>query len=269
MPQYERRYSPHTLAAYSLAALRIKARADMLGASSARVLQLESINSYLRGCVMHYAFIGVGRLGAILVGNLLQCGFVVTVYDVDENAARAAATKGALVAVSPGEAAADADAVITCLPSPTASAEVLLGPTGALATLRPGGTWIEMSTSDPAEIKRLSEIASGKALHTLEAPITGGIHRAAAGKMTTFVGGEESVYAEHLPALRAMCGTVLYMGPLGAGTTIKLITNMLCFIQLVATGQAFMLAKRSGLDLGRSEQAPRTALLMKTRANAF
>ena len=208
---------------------------------------------------MRYAFIGVGRLGSIMAANLLKKGFAVSAYDPDTSALESLSSLGAQSAVSAREAAAAADAVITCLPSPAASAEALRGPRGALAGLRREGTWIEMSTSDPAQIKQLAQEASAMGIEALEAPVTGGIHRAVAGKMTAFIGGEEAVYANHLPALRAMCGTVLYMGPLGAASTIKLITNLICFTQLVATGEAFMLAKRSGLDLRRVFEAIRAS----------
>ena len=198
---------------------------------------------------MRYAFIGLGRLGRILAVNLLKAGFAVSVYDRDADTGRQPLAVGARWASSPRDAASHADVAITCLPSPAQSTEVLTGTDGVLAALASGGSWIEMSTSDPQEVQRMAKIAFGKGVHTLEAPVTGGIHRAAVGKMTAFVGGERSIYELHLPALKGMCGTILYMGTLGSASTMKLITNMLCFIQLVATGDALMLAKRSGLDL--------------------
>jgi 3-hydroxyisobutyrate dehydrogenase len=204
---------------------------------------------------MRYAFIGLGRLGRVLASNLTRAGFTVSVYDRDVDAASSVVALGARWASSPRDVASNTDAVITCLPSPAQSAEVLDGAEGVLAGLVSGGTWIEMSTSDPQEVQRMAKIAAGKGIHTLEVPVTGGIHRAAVGEMTAFVGGERSVYESHLPALQGMCGRILYMGALGSASTIKLITNMLCFIQLVATGEALMLAKRSGLDLGEAFDA--------------
>jgi 3-hydroxyisobutyrate dehydrogenase len=198
---------------------------------------------------MRYAFIGLGRLGRVLASNLIEAGFTVSVYDRDVGADAPLVALGARRASSPRDAAGNSDAVITCLPSPAQSAEVLNGADGALSVLASGGSWIEMSTSDPQEIQRMAKIASGKGVHTLEAPVTGGIHRGAVGEMTAFVGGERSVYESHLPALQGMCGRILYMGALGSASTMKLITNMLCFVQLVATGEALMLARRSGLDL--------------------
>ena len=144
------------------------------------------------------------------------------------------------------------DAVITCLPSPSASAAVLTADNGVLAGLRSGGTWIEMSTTDQNEIARISKLAAERGIATLEAPVTGGVHRAAAGKITVLVGGERAVYETHHAALQAMGGAIFYMGELGKACVIKVITNMLAFIHLVAAGEALMLAKRGGLDLAQA-----------------
>jgi 3-hydroxyisobutyrate dehydrogenase len=123
---------------------------------------------------MRYAFIGLGRLGRVLASNLIKAGFTVSVYDRDVDAGAPLVALGARRASSPRDAAGNSDAVITCLPSPAQSAEVLNGADGALSVLASGGSWIEMSTSDPQEVQRMAKIASGKGVHTLEAPVTGG-----------------------------------------------------------------------------------------------
>jgi 3-hydroxyisobutyrate dehydrogenase len=123
---------------------------------------------------------------------------------------------------------------------------------GVLAALRPGCTWIEMSTTDQNEIARISKLAIERGIATLEAPVTGGVHRAAAGEITVLVGGERAVYEAHHAALQAMGGTIFYMGELGKACVIKVITNMLAFIHLVAAGEALMLAKRGGVDLAQA-----------------
>jgi 3-hydroxyisobutyrate dehydrogenase len=204
---------------------------------------------------MSYAFIGLGNLGKHLAASLLRAGFEVTVHDLDKQAAKSLIDVGAGWAASPKEAAAAAEAVITCLPSPAAAVAVLTGENGAFAGLGAGGAWIEMSTNDQHEIERLSEIAAAKGIATLEAPVTGGVHRAASGQITVLAGGEEAVYQAHLSALEAMGGAVFYMGPLGSASVIKVITNMLAFIHLVAAGEALMLAKKGGLDLAQSFEA--------------
>ena len=201
---------------------------------------------------MRYGFIGLGNLGRHLAASLLRGGFDLTVFDLNRDAARHLIENGAKWAQSPKDLARDVDAVITCLPSPAASATVLTAQDGVLNGLRAGGTWIEMSTTDQHEIERISVLAAARGIATLEAPVTGGVHRAAAGEITVLVGGDREVYATHLPALDAMGGFIFYMGGLGKACVIKVITNMLAFIHLVAAGEALMLAKRGGLDLAQA-----------------
>jgi 3-hydroxyisobutyrate dehydrogenase len=204
---------------------------------------------------MRYGFIGLGNLGVHLAGSLLREGFDLTVNDLNRAAAESLLAKGAAWADSPRDVASRVDAVITCLPSPSASTHVLTSENGVLAGLKPGGTWIEMSTTDQQDIERLSALAAARGIDTLEAPVTGGVHRAAAGDITVLVGGETEIFERHRPAFEAMGGEILHMGPLGKAAVIKVITNMLAFIHLVAAGEALMLAKRGGLDLAKAFHA--------------
>ena len=201
---------------------------------------------------MRYGFIGLGNLGAHLAGSLLRGGFALIVHDLSEPAAAPLISAGARWANSPGACAAASDAVITCLPSPAASRAVVTGERGVLDGLRSGCTWIEMSTNDRHEIEAIAALAAKKGIATLEAPVTGGVHRAASGEITVLVGGDAAVFEVHRPALQAMGGQVFHMGPLGKASVIKVITNMLAFIHLIAAGEALMLAKRGGLDLAQA-----------------
>jgi 3-hydroxyisobutyrate dehydrogenase len=201
---------------------------------------------------MRYAFIGLGNLGSHLAASLCREGFDVTVHDLNRQAADRHIALGAKWAASPAEAAANADAVITCLPSPKASDAVVNGERGVFSTLKRGGAWIEMSTTDQNEIARIAKLAAAKGIDVLEAPVTGGVHRAAAGEISVLVGGDKKVFDAHRPALEAMGGEIFHMGPLGSAAVIKVITNMLAFIHLVAAGEALMLAKRGGLDLAQA-----------------
>jgi 3-hydroxyisobutyrate dehydrogenase len=201
---------------------------------------------------LRYGFIGLGNLGKHLAASLLRQGFDLAVYDLNRDAARELIERGARWAQSPRDLAAGVDAVITCLPSPAASASVLTADDGVLNGLRAGGTWIEMSTTDQHEIERICGLAAARGIATLEAPVTGGVHRAAAGEITVLVGGDRAVYDTHRAALEAMGGSIFYMGELGKACVIKVITNMLAFIHLVAAGEALMLAKRGGLDLAQA-----------------
>ena len=201
---------------------------------------------------MKIGFIGLGNLGQHLAANLLRATFPVTVHDLRKETAAALIDAGATWAASPKQAARKADTVITCLPSPAAVSDVVAGENGVFEGLDNGGTWIDMSTNDLNEIKRLAALAETRGIASLEAPVTGGVHKAAAGEITVLVGGNKAVYEAHLPAFQAMGGTVIYMGRLGSASVIKVITNMLAFIHLVAAGEALMLAKRGGLDLTRA-----------------
>ncbi|RWA61576.1 MAG: NAD(P)-dependent oxidoreductase [Mesorhizobium sp.] len=202
-----------------------------------------------------YAFIGLGHLGGNLAASLVRNGFAVTVFDRDPAAIEHLVALGATAAASAAEAAARAGNAITCLPSPKVSETVLAGPDGLLDGLPIGGTWIEMSTNGRDEILRLSALTAAKGIDTLECPVTGGVHLAAAGKITALVGGDAALYECHRPAIEAMCAKSFLMGPLGSAAVIKVITNMLAFIHLVAAGEALMLARQGGLDLAQAYHA--------------
>jgi 3-hydroxyisobutyrate dehydrogenase len=202
--------------------------------------------------MMKIGFIGVGNLGVHLAASLLRAGFQVTVHDLNKNAAAGLLAAGAGWAVSPKQVAEAADSVFTCLPSPAAVTAVVAGDNGILEGLKPGGVWIDMSTNDLHEIKRLAALAAEKGIACLEAPVTGGVHKAASGEITVLVGGDVAIFEAQLPALQAMGGKVFHIGPLGSAAVIKVITNMLAFIHLVAAGEALMLAKRGGLDLAQT-----------------
>jgi 3-hydroxyisobutyrate dehydrogenase len=195
-------------------------------------------------------YIGLGALGRHLAGSLLKAGFPLTVYDIDRTCAIDLEREGAVCADTVLEVAQASDTVITCLPSPEIVNAVVAGEGGVLEGLAAGGTWIEMSTNDAHEIQRLAAIGAERDIETLESPVTGGVHRAAAGMITVLVGGRPAVYEAHREVFDTMGGRVFYVGDLGQASVIKVITNMLAFIHLVADGEALMLAKKGGVDLG-------------------
>ena len=201
---------------------------------------------------MKYGFVGLGHLGRHLAGSLLRGGFDVSVTDLDAGNAAALIAQGAHWAADAQAVAERVDAVITCLPSPAASLRVLAGERGILAGLRRGGTWIEMSTLDTNEVEKMAAMAAAKGIAMLEAPVTGGVHRAAAGEITVIAGGDTALFALHRPALEAMGGEIHHAGALGKAAVIKVITNMLAFVHLIAAGEALMLAKKGGIDLAQA-----------------
>lgn len=202
-----------------------------------------------------YAFVGLGHLGGELAASLLRHGFSLHVFDRDPAAIARLVALGAVPAESPQDAAAAAGSAITCLPSPQASEAVLSGERGLLFGLPRGAAWIEMSTNGRDHMLRLAELAAARDVATLECPVTGGVHLAAAGRLTALVGGEGALFERHRPAIEAMCTRAFLMGPVGSAAVIKVITNMLAFIHLVAAGEALMLARQGGLDLATAYHA--------------
>jgi 3-hydroxyisobutyrate dehydrogenase len=194
-------------------------------------------------------FVGTGQLGSKIVGRLVGAGVAVVVNDSSEEAAASSLAAGASWAPSPAAAASGADVVMTCLPRPDVVEAVVGGPGGVLESLRQGGCWIDISTNDVAVLKALSARAAELGVATLEAPVTGGVHKAALGELTVLVGGDRAVFADHLPLLQRIGSRVIYLGALGQASRMKVITNMLAFIHLVAVGEALTLAATSGIDL--------------------
>ena len=199
-----------------------------------------------------YGYVGLGNLGGHLAASLIRAGHSVTVYDRDPALAARHRDLGAGVAASVAELAGQVDHVFTCLPHPAASEAVLAE---LMTGLKPGATWIENSTLGRDDVLRLAGLARTCGVRMLEAPVTGGVHLAARGEITVLVGGEQELYDLHRPALQAIGSRIFHMGPLGSAAVIKVITNMLAFIHLVADGEALMLAKRGGLDLKTAWEA--------------
>jgi len=195
---------------------------------------------------MRYGFVGLGNLGRHLAANLARGGFDVAVHDLNPAAAAAALAVGATWAASVPALAAATDALITCLPSPQATAAVM---ELALPAMTAGSTWMEMSTNDFVEVEKIAARAAERGVNTLACPVTGGVHRAAAGAITVLVGGAREVFEAHRAALAAMGGRVIHLGGIEQAAVTKVATNMLAFIHLIAAGEALMLCAKAGVEL--------------------
>ena len=201
---------------------------------------------------MKIGFIGLGNVGGKLAGSLIRNNFDVTVREIDESLTNEFKLLGAKVAKSPKELAEQTDLIITSLPSPEVSAEVMESEDGVLNGLSENKIWLEMSTTDEDEVKRLGNKVISKKAIPLDGPVSGGCHRAATGNIAIFVGGERKAFEKILPALTVMGRKVLHTGELGSASVLKVITNYLASVHLVALGEAWTVAKKSNLDLAKT-----------------
>ena len=201
---------------------------------------------------MKIGFIGLGNVGGKLAGSLHRNKFNLTVYDLDKNVADDFKSKGLKIAKSIGELVQKVDVVITCLPSPKICSEVMLGKNGILENISMGKIWIEMSTTDQKEVNKLGNLVKEKKAIPLEAPVSGGCHRAATGNIAIFVGGEREAFNKVIPILACMGRKILHVGKLGSASILKVITNYLASVHLAALGEAWTIAKKHNLDLKKT-----------------
>ena len=201
---------------------------------------------------MKVGFIGLGNVGGKLANSLLRNKFNLMVRDLDNKLTKEFLKEGGSIADTPKELAENVDLIITCLPSPKICAEVMEGDDGVIRGLSKNKIWLEMSTSDESEIKRLGKIVKDKGAIPLDGPVSGGCHRAATGNIAIFVGGDRSAFEKILPVLTTMGRKILHTGELGSATILKVITNYLASTHLIALGEAWTVAKKSNLDLTKT-----------------
>jgi 3-hydroxyisobutyrate dehydrogenase len=202
-------------------------------------------------------FIGLGNVGGALAGNLLGHGVDLTVRDLDPERVAPLVKRGATAASSAQELAQRVDLVITCLPSPAVSAAVMEAPDGVLAGLSAGKIWLEMSTTDAAEARRLAARVEALGATALDCPVSGGCHRAATGNISIFAGGTRAAFERVLPVLAILGQRILHTGPVGSASVLKVITNYLCTVHLAALAEALTVAKVAGLDLNMAYEGIR------------
>lgn len=209
------------------------------------------------GAIMKIGFIGLGNVGGKLAGSLIRNGHDVTIRDLDDALVAAYVARGAKPAASPHDLGEQVDLIITCLPSPAASAAVAEGPDGFLPTLGPGKVWLEMSTTDYSEIIRLGALVEATGAMMMECPVSGGCHRADTGNIAIFAGGRREAFEFVLPILTAMGRRILHTGELGTASQLKVMTNYLCTVHLVALAEALTVCKAAGMDMNTTYEAIR------------
>ncbi len=201
---------------------------------------------------MKIGFIGLGNVGGKLANNLIKSRYKVIVRDLDAKLSKKFKKKGAVIASSPKELAENSDIVITCLPSPKACSKVMTAKNGVLEGLSKNKIWLEMSTTDQSEVKRIGIMVKRKGSHALDVPVSGGCHRAATGNISIFAGGDKKIFKKVLPVLKCMGRKILYTGELGTASILKVITNYLASVHLAALGEAWTIAKKSKLNLNKT-----------------
>ena len=206
---------------------------------------------------MKIGFIGLGNVGGKLAGSLIRNGWDVTVRDLEPVLVGEFVARGATAGDSPAQMMRACDAVITCLPRPDISAAVVEGPEGLLEGMRRGKIWMEMSTTDEAEVKRLGAkvIASGG--RAVDCPVSGGCHRADTGNISIFAGCDRATFEMILPVLTTLGRRVLHTGEIGSASILKVITNYLATANLITCAEALTVAKGAGMDLGTAYEAIR------------
>jgi 3-hydroxyisobutyrate dehydrogenase len=201
---------------------------------------------------MRVGFIGLGNVGGKLSGSLLRNGIDLTVHDLDADLVQRFVGRGAIAGGSPAAMMRDCDAVITCLPSPSASAAVV---EEMLPETAPGKIWMEMSTTDAEEVKRLGALISTRGGSPVDCPVSGGCHRADTGNISIYAGCDRDTFDRILPLLTKMGRRILHVGEVGSSSLLKVMTNYLATMNLLSLCEALTVMKASGMDLGMTYEA--------------
>ena len=204
---------------------------------------------------MKIGFIGLGNAGGKLAGSLLRNGFDLTVRDLNDFLVNDFIDRGASSTGSPKEMAQRCDIVITCLPSPKACSEVMESKDGIIAGLSEGKIWLEMSTTDEAEIRRIGALVEMTGALPIDCPVSGGCHRADTGNISIFAGCKREAFEKALPILTTMGRRVLHTGDLGTASTLKVMTNYLATVNLVSISEALTTMKLLGMDMNVTYEA--------------
>lgn len=204
---------------------------------------------------MKVGFIGLGNAGGKLAGSLLRNGFDLTVRDLNKKFVNEFVERGANSGRSPKEMAEHCNVIITCLPSPKVCSEVMESKDGVLAGLSKGKIWLEMSTTDEAEIRRIGALVDAIGALPIDCPVSGGCHRADTGNISIFAGCKREAFELALPILTTMGRRVLHTGDLGTASKLKVMTNYLAIVNLASIAEALTTMKVLGMDMNVTYEA--------------
>lgn len=193
-------------------------------------------------------WIGTGVMGQAMCGHILSAGYSVTVFNRTLSKAQTLCDRGAIMVDSPKSVAAESDIVFTIVGYPKDVREVIIGENGVLQGLKPGGTVVDMTTSEPSLAREIFDYAKQRGCESVDAPVSGGDKGAKAGALAIFAGGEETV-VEGLKPLFDCMGKVTYMGGPGLGQCTKLGNQITIASTMVGLVEGMVYAHKAGLDV--------------------
>lgn len=197
---------------------------------------------------MKVGFIGLGIMGKPMCANLLKKGYDVTVYTLNADTIKEMETQGAKGAANAKEVGEQVDVLITMVPNSPQVDEVLFGENGAAEGLKAGSTVIDMSSINPVESQRFATQLAEQGVDFMDAPVSGGEPGAIAGTISVMVGGKQETFDKHYELLKAMAGSVVRVGDVGAGNVTKLSNQIIVAVNIAAVSEAFVLAKKANVD---------------------
>jgi 3-hydroxyisobutyrate dehydrogenase-like beta-hydroxyacid dehydrogenase len=193
-------------------------------------------------------FIGLGAVGSRMATRLLDAGYPLGVFNRTPDKTRPQVERGARAFDSPRVLAAESDVMLSSLADDGAVEQVLLGPDGVVANARPGMTLIDLSSVFPDTMRRVAAVARDHGIDVLDAAVSGSTPQAEDGSLVIFVGGDQAVYERWRPILDILGRSVFYLGPSGAGATMKLVVNTMLGVGIQALAEAITLGERAGLQ---------------------
>ncbi|MDH3678311.1 MAG: NAD(P)-dependent oxidoreductase [Acidimicrobiia bacterium] len=197
---------------------------------------------------MRLGFIGVGNMGGPMANHVVAAGHDLGVYDVRPASVEPLVEAGARRSTSVADAAEGAEAVLLSLPMPSDVEEVVAGDGGLFDALEAGTAILDLTTSSPTLSRELANLGVERGISFLDAPVSGGVYGARKGTLAVMVGGPEDVFATYEPVLACFAAKVVRCGEVGAGNVVKIVNNMLAFINMMGVTEALLLGVKAGVD---------------------
>lgn len=213
-------------------------------------------------------FIGLGIMGKPMSKNLIKAGYSLVVADRNAQAVAEIIHAGAEAAATPKAIAEQCAVIITMLPNSPHVKEVALGENGIIEGAKPGTVLIDMSSIAPLASRGISEALKAKGIEMLDAPVSGGEPKAIDGTLSVMVGGDRTIFDKYYDLLKAMAGSVVHTGDIGAGNVTKLANQVIVALNIAAMSEALVLATKAGVDPELVYQAIRGGLAGSTVLDA-